>query len=398
MSTLRSVSFLAPLSLALVFGACAPKDAPAESAAKSGSVSDAATSFSKSWSIVGSLDYGQTSSSVAYTHTPKYRAFKFGGSEGDVVDIWVRSKNGGDAVAWLLDNDFKQIASNDDADATTADSHIHATLPANASNTHYIVFRDYYLAKASFTVELEGKRKPVDFFSCNVDADCVAVPVAQCCDNGFKAAVNKNEVDAYAHSVTCDPHPICPYFIVNDTRVAECNAGTHQCEMVKPEDVRCGGFTTNPHSCAPGYSCHYTQVPDVPGTCAKHCGGIAGIPCDAGFTCVDDPTDSCDPTKGGADCGGICVAPKTCGGIAGIQCDAGFTCVDNPNDGCDPAKGGADCGGICVVKACVQTKACMTTAHWDSKACACVPNTCVETALCVKTAHWDSTACACVPN
>ena len=37
------------------------------------------------------------------------------------------------------------------------------------------------------------------------------------------------------------------------------------------------------------------------------CGGIAARPCATGLTCVDDPTDSCDPKAGGADCGGICV-------------------------------------------------------------------------------------------
>lgn len=40
---------------------------------------------------------------------------------------------------------------------------------------------------------------------------------------------------------------------------------------------------------------------------AKMCGGIAGIACDAGMNCIDDPSDSCDPNQGGADCGGICV-------------------------------------------------------------------------------------------
>lgn len=37
----------------------------------------------------------------------------------------------------------------------------------------------------------------------------------------------------------------------------------------------------------------------------------------------------------------------TCGGFAGIQCAAGFTCVDDPNDNCNPLTGGADCIGIC---------------------------------------------------
>lgn len=42
----------------------------------------------------------------------------------------------------------------------------------------------------------------------------------------------------------------------------------------------------------------------------QFCGGIAVIPCPAGKQCVDDPSDDCDPQKGGADCGGICVDEK----------------------------------------------------------------------------------------
>jgi len=81
------------------------------------------------------------------------------------------------------------------------------------------------------------------------------------------------------------------------------------------------------------------------------CGGFAGIPCPDGQTCVDDPSDDCDPKNGGADCSGICVdqpPPTFCGGIAGIPCPDGETCVDDPSDDCDPKNGGADCSGICV--------------------------------------------------
>ncbi len=42
----------------------------------------------------------------------------------------------------------------------------------------------------------------------------------------------------------------------------------------------------------------------------QFCGGIAAIQCPEGFTCVDDPKDDCDPTRSGADCGGICVEDK----------------------------------------------------------------------------------------
>ncbi len=41
------------------------------------------------------------------------------------------------------------------------------------------------------------------------------------------------------------------------------------------------------------------------------CGGFAGIKCSAGFRCIDDPSDSCDPKQGGADCSGICVPEET---------------------------------------------------------------------------------------
>jgi len=42
--------------------------------------------------------------------------------------------------------------------------------------------------------------------------------------------------------------------------------------------------------------------------------------------------------------------PQVCGGIAGIQCPHGETCVDNPYDECDPKRGGTDCPGICKDK------------------------------------------------
>lgn len=51
---------------------------------------------------------------------------------------------------------------------------------------------------------------------------------------------------------------------------------------------------------------------DHPGECTppapQACGGIAGIPCPNGEICIDDPSDDCDPKRGGADCFGICKA------------------------------------------------------------------------------------------
>jgi hypothetical protein len=40
------------------------------------------------------------------------------------------------------------------------------------------------------------------------------------------------------------------------------------------------------------------------------CGGFGGLQCSDGMTCVDDPSDTCDPMQGGADCMGMCVKDK----------------------------------------------------------------------------------------
>ncbi len=211
----------------VVLAACAqqPKTAVTDDFVGFDAKSD---SFSNRMKIVGSLDYGQTSSSTKYTKTPRYRAFKFAGNEGDQVDVWVRSDDGGDAVAWVLDNDFRVVASNDDADDTTVDAHVSVALPANASATHYVVFRDYWTSSAHFTVELA----PVGP-ACAIDADCASY--------SQPSAIGE---------------------------VPQCNFGSHHCQMIRPEDIHCGGFIANVHACPDGYTCHLlTNNPDAGGSC-----------------------------------------------------------------------------------------------------------------------------------
>jgi hypothetical protein len=264
----------------------------------------------RSLRLVGSLDYGQTSAPVHYAR-PRYTAFKFAGQSGDDVDVWVRSPNG-DPVAWVLDDGFKVVAMNDDASTTDTSSHIKVKLPANASATHYVVVRDYWRAPMSFTVELQGG---ADFVSgCNVDADCVKVSKVCCSELGQWTAVRAGQESAYQASLACATPLICPKIATRlDDQTAECNRGTHKCELVLPKDVACGGFIAPAmqHECPTGYSCRHLEAglhPDMPGHCYQFCGGFAGFAChDPAASCVDDPSDSCDPTNGGADCGGICV-------------------------------------------------------------------------------------------
>lgn len=49
------------------------------------------------------------------------------------------------------------------------------------------------------------------------------------------------------------------------------------------------------------------------------CGGIAGTQCPEQFTCADDPSDSCDPSSGGADCAGICTPTAQTSSVTSSQ-------------------------------------------------------------------------------
>jgi hypothetical protein len=252
---------------ASLLAACAAdKSTPTEDFSDLAGVDQKADAFSYRMKIVGSLAYGESTASVKYTKTPRFRAVKFAGNAGDQIDVWVRGD--GDAVAWVLDDSFHIIGSNDDAGPDVFDAHIAITLPAHPSATHYIVFRDYDLHAAHMTVTL-GSTGPINT-TCTVDADCVAVAIGTCCHSGAETAINGSSVDAYAAANACvPPYPPCAPPPFTEDRVPQCNSG--QCQMVAPEDIRCGGFTRNQHACAPGYTCTVNPIPDIPGTCTPAC-------------------------------------------------------------------------------------------------------------------------------
>jgi hypothetical protein len=85
--------------------------------------------------------------------------------------------------------------------------------------------------------------------------------------------------------------------------------------------------------------------------------------------CNPTPVNPCPADAGPND---TCEPKQFCGGFAGIACPGGGKCVDDPSDSCDPNNGGADCGGICQ---CIETVLCIQGYHFDSSpsVCACVP-------------------------
>ncbi|MBX3224373.1 MAG: hypothetical protein KF795_27910, partial [Labilithrix sp.] len=147
---------------------------------------------------------------------------------------------------------------------------------------------------------------------CDVDADCVRLERG-CCELGQYVAIHEHGVAGYRAALGCEEPHACPFILVlDDHSVAQCNVDKHACEVVKVEDIGCNAFSTNPHACPSGFHCVLPElVADAPGKCIQQCGGFANLPCDdMNAHCLDDPTDDCDPARGGADCSGLCTPPR----------------------------------------------------------------------------------------
>ena len=145
---MQRLSSLVLASLVAATG-CVTKEEPVESF---DSLLDQGKADAPAW-LLGSLSYGQSSGPVPYRMPPRFRGFSFQGTAGDAVSVDVRSAKG-DAVAWILDGQGNVLGSNDDASGKTLDAHVDVTLAQ--TGTHYIVFRDYWLRRATFTVDLSG--------------------------------------------------------------------------------------------------------------------------------------------------------------------------------------------------------------------------------------------------
>ena len=142
--------------LAAVTG-CASPDAAATKESIDSSESDLKLSSPQ---YLGTIADGATKTS-SYTNPPRYRAYGFTAAGGDEITATVKSFDG-DAMGWITTSSYTVLAANDDASSSTLDSKVVYTVPAGtASRSYRIVFRDYDLLDATFSVKLSIKSTAV---------------------------------------------------------------------------------------------------------------------------------------------------------------------------------------------------------------------------------------------
>jgi hypothetical protein len=150
--------------------------------------------------FVGHLSPQVWSAPAAYPGSPTYLVFKLGVPEHHPFSIDVHS-DCGDSIAWLLDYDFRVVASNDDASAMTLDAHL--SLPAqtfydvcpnnpngfqlrNLAETYYLVVRDAGQVPHDFQAYVGGLTGCGAGRHCGVGRynNCINDPSDTCFDSG----------------------------------------------------------------------------------------------------------------------------------------------------------------------------------------------------------------------
>lgn len=103
---------------------------------------------------LGKIKSGETRTGYYY-NPPRYRSFGFQAKGGDTITAHVSSPYG-DGMGWITDSSYNVLAYNDDASPATLDAKVVYTVPADRPLRSYrIVFRDYDLLDATFTVSLD---------------------------------------------------------------------------------------------------------------------------------------------------------------------------------------------------------------------------------------------------
>ncbi|MFO0667364.1 MAG: PPC domain-containing protein [Polyangiaceae bacterium] len=137
---LRAGLFL--LSLVATQG-CAASDSETES--------DEASSDVRVGSRQGVITPG-SNKYVRFVTGPLATVYSFTATKGQQVDFWV-STNDGDAVAYVLDAQTRELASNDDASSSTQNAHVSTRIPADGR--YFVGFREKNGRPATFQIEFE---------------------------------------------------------------------------------------------------------------------------------------------------------------------------------------------------------------------------------------------------
>jgi hypothetical protein len=108
---------------------------------------------------LGQIANGETKTNYYY-NPPRYRAFGFYAKGGDEITADVKSFDG-DGMGWITTSSYDVLAANDDASYSTLDAKVVYKVPAGtASRAYRVVFRDYDLLDAKFTVKLSIAAPP----------------------------------------------------------------------------------------------------------------------------------------------------------------------------------------------------------------------------------------------
>jgi hypothetical protein len=102
---------------------------------------------------LGKLTNGESRTGYYY-NPPRYRSFGFDAKGGDEITVDIKSFEG-DAVGYITDSKYTVLAYNDDH-GNSLDSQVTYKVPASqGARSFRIVFRDYDLLDATFTVKLD---------------------------------------------------------------------------------------------------------------------------------------------------------------------------------------------------------------------------------------------------
>ena len=171
-----------------------------------------------------------------------------------------------------------------------------------------------------------------------------------------------------------------------DTNSIEvCYGGQWKVDQACGSDAVCQS-TSGSYSCMPKCPANSPAYQCINDQASAYCSGTGAI---VQVTMCSTNGMACNSTTG------QCAAPtqpaanenQLCGGIDGVKCATGLTCIDDPDDTCDPAKGGRDCSGTCL-----------NTQSPDycgkENALRCLPSSTIVPQKCIKNKWTNQTACS----